>query len=217
MLIYKNNDNWLVEDQLNFKLVEKIDKLIEKNLNNLLKQKDGYSTKGENVEQYWFKLGEDFYFKNHEFETIINEYKSEIISRLKKLDKIDRDLKKKLDLEVTSYWTVIGEENSYHTLHNHNAYHSAGITTVLYLKVPQTNIKNQSENNLFAVLNSNIVNECYEKAPRIVQINPEVGKLLIFPSWILHGTYPQSKGTRQTFNLDFMMKYKKHNKNFAYN
>ena len=38
-----------------------------------------------------------------------------------------------------------------------------------------------------------------------LHINPEVGKLLIFPDWILHGTYPQTKGIRQSFNIDYAL------------
>ena len=44
-------------------------------------------------------------------------------------------------------------------------------------------------------------------------INPEVGKLLIFPDWVLHGTYPQTKGTRQTLNVDYKLTFEENKKN----
>lgn len=56
-------------------------------------------------------------------------------------------------------------------------------------------------------------NILYNNRPKLIDINPEVGKLLIFPSWIIHGTCPQTKGTRQTFNLDFTFFNKEYNKN----
>ena len=54
MKIYENRNNWIIEDQLENKLLEKITNNINENLNNLLKLKEGYSTTGKNAEQYWF-------------------------------------------------------------------------------------------------------------------------------------------------------------------
>jgi hypothetical protein len=52
-------------------------------------------------------------------------------------------------------------------------------------------------------MNSGPNNVFYHSNSKIIHINPEVGKLLIFPDWIIHGTYPQTKGIRQTFNVDY--------------
>jgi hypothetical protein len=62
MRIYENGSNWAIEDQLNEKLVEKINNLIDENLNGLLKLKEGYSTTGKNAEQYWLIKNNDYYF-----------------------------------------------------------------------------------------------------------------------------------------------------------
>jgi hypothetical protein len=217
MKIYENGSNWVIEDQLNEKLVEKINNLIDENLNGLLKLKEGYSTTGKNVEQYWFKKNNDFYFKNKNFEDIKIDYKSQILNRLKKSNILNEEMYKKIDLENKDCWSVIGEENSYHTPHSHNG-NGYEVSTLVYLKVPETNIENESENNLFLLMDANTKNNFYNNKPSTIIINPIVGKLLIFPDWIIHGTCPQSKGIRQTFNMQYTLinkKIKNNNLNYA--
>jgi hypothetical protein len=216
MKIYENGSNWVIEDQLNEDLVKKINNLIDENLNILLKLKEGYSTTGKNAEQYWLIKRNDFYFKNKDFEDIKIDYKSQILNRLKKSNILNEKIQEKIDLENKNCWSVIGEENSYHTPHFHNNGNFDGISTILYLKVPQTNIENNPENNLFLLMNANAKNNCYSNNPSNIIINPSIGKLLIFPDWIIHGTCPQSKGIRQSFNIDYHFIHKKQNNNLNY-
>jgi hypothetical protein len=210
MKIYENGSNWVIEDQLSRELLKKINDLIDQNLNNFLKLKEGYSTRGKNAEQYWL-VANNFYFKNKDFEDIKLECKSQILNRLKKSNILNEKLQKKINLKDNTCWSVIGEENSYHTVHSHENGHSNNslISVVIYLKVPQTNIEHSPENNLFLLMNANITNSFYDSSPQIIHINPVVGKLLIFPNWIIHGTYPQSKGIRQTFNINYEVTYEK--------
>lgn len=204
MKIYENEKNWIIEDSLNLELVNLISNMINNNLNNLLRLKKGYSTKGTNADQYWLIHQEkSFYFKNSNFEDIKKRYANEIINRLKKSNLLSQKHTNFINLKNKNCWSVIGEENSYHTIHFHNSGLYDGISTVLYLNVPSTNNANESENNLFLVMNSSSINPIYQQKPPIITINPEVGKLLIFPDWINHGTYPQTKGIRQTFNIDY--------------
>ena len=105
-------------------------------------------------------------------------------------------------MNPSNAWSVIGEENSYHTIHSHNEGIFDGISTLVYLEVPETNVKDEAENDIFLVTRVGSGNPFYYKIPPYSSINPEVGKLLIFPDWVLHGTYPQTKGIRQTFNID---------------
>jgi hypothetical protein len=204
MKIYKNGANWVIEDHLDKKLVEKINDLIDKNLNHFLKLKEGYSTKGKNSEQYWI-MHNNFYFKNKNFDDIKIECKSQILNRLKKSNILDQRIREEIDLKDNSCWSVIGEENSYHTLHSHKSdfEESSGISAVIYLKVPETNVENSPENNLALLMGTSVTNHFYNKDPEIISINPVVGKILIFPVWVIHGTYPQSKGIRQTFNINY--------------
>ena len=99
------------------------------------------------------------------------------------------------EIKNISKWTVIGEEGSYHVTHKHNLLNSnvkSAISTVTYLKVPEK-LNNDPSGKFYAFLRSN----------ELITISPKVGDIFIFPVWIYHGTYPQSKGTRQTLNLDF--------------
>jgi len=78
-------------------------------------------------------------------------------------------------------WTVIGEEGSYHTIHDHGP---NSVCSVTYLEVPYhplTPVKH-----------------------KVVHISPKPGMIVIFPSWLLHGVYPQGPGIRQTLNVDFV-------------
>ena len=216
MKIYENGSNWVIEDQLNEDLVKKINNLIDENLNILLKLKEGYSTTGKNAEQYWLIKNNDFYFKNKDFEDIKIDYKSQILNRLKKSNILNEKIQKNISLENKNCWSVIGEENSYHTPHFHNNGNFDGISTLTYLKVPQTNVEDEPENNLFLLMNADANNNFYHNNPKIININPSIGKLLIFPDWIIHGTCPQSKGIRQTFNIDYHFIHKKQNNNLNY-
>jgi hypothetical protein len=227
MIIYQNGSNWVIEDQLDEKLVEKINNFIDENLNSLVTYREGHSTKGKNTEQYWLRgnnsyfknvnfedieneqyclKGNNFYFKNDNFEDIKNKLKPQILNRLKKSGILKEIIQAKTELKTTSCWSVVGEENSYHTAHSHpdnNNRNNNGISVIVYLKVPQTNVENEFENNLFLLMNANEENYLYVNKPPIIDINPVVGKVVIFPAHIIHGTYPQSKGIRQTFNINY--------------
>ena len=140
------------------------------------------------------------------------KYKNQILNRIKAADLFDERNKEDIDLKPINAWSVIGEENSYHTIHCHNEGIFDGISTLVYLEVPETNVKDEPENDIFLVTRVGSGNPFYYKIPPYSSINPEVGKLLIFPDWVLHGTYPQTKGIRQTFNIDYRLILKQKNK-----
>lgn len=214
MKIYENGSNWLIEDQLDEKIIEEINNLVDENLNNLLKLKEGYSTTGKNAEQYWLiKKNNDFHFKSKKFESIKSIYKSQILNRLKKSSILNEKVQNSIDIQNSNCWSVIGQQDSYHSPHFHNSGEDLGISTLVYLKVPETNTEDKLENNLYLIMNSGPNNKFYFKKPKYIMINPTVGKLLIFPEWIIHGTLPQSEGIRQTFNLDYHFVHKKENNN----
>ena len=103
------------------------------------------------------------------------------------------------NLDVHSAWTVTGEEGSYHTLHEHGY---GKISTVTYLKVPPPNPPSM-DGGIYLVMHADGFNEVSGPNMRVLPIYPEEGMMLIFPSWILHGVYPQGPGTRQTISFDF--------------
>jgi len=203
MKIIEYGNNWLIEDQLDDELLNDIKNFCDKNLEFLYKDKENYSTTGDNVEQYWIeKRGEKpFYYENKEHENIKRRFREGIHGRLKaaSLLKSDDDTQ----LRQVMAWTVIGEEGSYHTIHNHAAGRHDGISVVLYLNVPESEEKNKS-NSIFLVLHTDPSSKFLNQGcPSIYHKEPEVGTLLIFPYHVPHGTYPQTKGIRQTFNVDY--------------
>ena len=200
MKIIEYGNNWLIEDQLDNELLNDIKNFFDKHLDFLHSDKEGYSTTGDNAKQYWIeKIGENpFYYKNKEHEDIQRRLKKEIYGRLKaaSLLKIDN-----VGLKQNGAWTVIGQEGSYHTIHDHCEGRINGISIVLYLNVPEPKHKS---NSTYFVFHTNPTSDYIkEGCNSIIHINPEVGKVLIFPLHIPHGTYPQTKGIRQTFNIDF--------------
>jgi len=94
-----------------------------------------------------------------------------------------------LKLKLQNAWTIYGEEGTYHTIHRHSQ-ESKYICTVLFLDTSGVSTPN---GDFYAVVH----NQPY-------QYSPKKGDLLIFSSDVCHGTYPQSKGLRQTLNLDFI-------------
>ena len=200
MKIVEYGNSWFIEDQLDDELLNDIKNFFDKNLEFLYTDKEGYSTTGENAEQYWIQMkGEKhFHYKNKEYEDIERRFREGIHGRLKAASLLQFD---DIQLRQSTAWTVIGEEGSYHTIHNHRQGRMEGISAVLYLNVPDSE---DHSNCLFLVLHTDPSNKFFNQGcDSTWHIKPKVGKVLIFPFHIPHGTYPQTKGTRQTFNVDY--------------
>ena len=207
MNILEYGNSWLIEDQLNVELLNEIKDFFYNHLEFLYKDKEGYSTIGNNAEQYWIeKRGEkQFYYKNQEYENIEQKFRKEIHGKLKATSLLRNE---EIELEQNMSWSVIGEENSYHMIHTHSDARMDGISTVLYLNVPESKSDDQS-NSIFLVLHTDPSSHFISQSCSSVHhIKPKVGKFLIFPHHIPHGTYPQTKGIRQTFNVDYVFKFK---------
>lgn len=212
MNILEYGNSWLIEDQLNNELLNVIKDFFDNHLEFLHKDKEDYSTTGNNAEQYWIeKKGKtQFNYKNQEYENIEQKFRKEIHGRLKAASLLRSD---KIELQQNTAWSVIGEEGSYHKIHTHSDSRMDGISTVLYLNVPESKSEDSS-NSIFLVLHTDPSSHFTSQAcPSIKHIKPEVGKLLIFPYHIPHGTYPQTKGIRQTFNVDYSFQFKSKSQN----
>ena len=179
----KFDEDWIIKTKLSNENIQKllldIDlTIIENNLTSNIRGKSSFG----NIKQY--ELDE---YLNPEIKVIEKVIKNCLIKS--KIISFDNEIKN------ISKWTVIGEEGSYHVTHKHNLLNSnvkSAISTVTYLKVPEK-LNNDPSGKFYAFLRSN----------ELITISPKVGDIFIFPVWIYHGTYPQSKGTRQTLNLDF--------------
>ena len=206
MRVYQNNDAWVIESYLDDDLIEEIKIVIQDNLDNLPKHKEGYSTQGKNAEQYWIiDRRKNFFIEDLRFFKFEKEYKKQILNLIKAANLFAEKKQEIIKLNSANAWTVIGEENSYHTIHCHNEGSFEGISTLVYLEVPETNVDDDPENSIFLATSVAPKNLFYYNNVSSLTINPQVGKLLIFPDWILHGTYPQTRGIRQTFNIDYRL------------
>jgi hypothetical protein len=163
-----------------FNLRKKVNKLCtKKNIIDITQR----STRGKKSKQY------NLYNQKEKLIDISNE--------------IIKIFKEKITANATynliSSWTVIGKENSWHSCHKHNTKINH-LATVLYLDVPKKINTHQSGDFFYFLLKENNILE-YNN------IIPKLGDLIIMPIHIFHGAYPQSKGTRQTLNMDFEVIY----------
>ena len=112
-----------------------------------------------------------------------------------------------IKLHACSAWTVLGDEGSYHTIHDHGP---MNVCSVLYLEVPEPQeVENEHDlwkdksGQIYFVMHGSSYNNLGVPNFRVFHVSPKKGMLVIFPSWMLHGVYPQGPGLRQTLNIDF--------------
>jgi hypothetical protein len=159
----------------------KIDLVIKNN--NITSSVEYKSTKGDKSSQF------DLLNYATEFKEVVESIKS-----ITKTSLDDFYKNSKIDLSLISSWSVYGFNGSYHTIHRHNDSQVNHVCTVLYLSVSEYDINNPGT--FFAIVDNNVIHH-----------QPQVGDLLIFPVNLLHGTYPQGYGLRQTLSNDFELKY----------
>lgn len=145
-------------------------------------------------------LGGDHYSTSKEsrqfmlFEHRHDELLVPVIDFIKNLVEQNRGV----NLKLSGAWTVLGQENGYHTVHRHNMTSLEELCTVLYLESPLNTPEQDTDGKgafyYFDYENSHLMCKHFL---------PTKGDLLIFPAYMLHGSYPQAKGLRQTLNLDF--------------
>jgi hypothetical protein len=157
---------------------QQIDNVIKHN--NISNSLEGKSTTGENCAQYM--LLDNI----HQLNDTINVIKDKVKQSLIEYKIILSDD----NLTTVSAWTVFGYENCFHKIHKHNEKNIKHVATVLYLQ--NSDNTTQKPGSIYAITNG-----------EIVTYDPIVGDILIFPTHLLHGTYPQGYGLRQTLNIDF--------------
>ena len=131
----------------------------------------------------------------------------------------------KAPIDCFSMWTVHSYEGDYNPLHDHGTETPIGLSCILYLKVPEqiANLPNPAED--FEGLNSssgavdgftyftwgtNGMRDVNMLRPITEEyVKPEVGTLIMFPSWLRHSVNPFfGDGERRTFsaNINIMKK-----------
>jgi len=140
------------------------------------------------------------------------------------LDKAGKSFVKKgfnRDVIVDAYdaWVVNSYSGDYNPLHSHGVKTEAGLSCILYLKVPEQieNIPNPAEEGVYLNQSSGAVdgftyftwgngdNQDVNRFRTITEeyVKPEVGTMLIFPNWLRHAVMPfYGDGERRTFSAN---------------
>ena len=107
------------------------------------------------------------------------------------------------DMKVASAWTVSGYEGSFHSMHDHGF---STISSIVYTDVPPFDESNSYHKPglPYFVVHGGPVSELSVPQHRVIELMPHEGMLVVFPSFILHGVYPQGPGLRRTLNVDFV-------------
>tara|TARA_R100001163_G_scaffold18893_3_gene16682 strand:+ start:2724 stop:3287 length:564 start_codon:yes stop_codon:yes gene_type:complete len=181
-------DQWIIKTDLD---VKKIDKIVGEYIKSLNPDKHKFiSTAGKQSTQYNIF---NFIRNNKDFQYIYDVVLSSV-----------RQVLKGKDINLLNAWTVLGQEGGYHVVHSHDPNRPFGedqkIATVLYL--------NTTPKSKWQSINEDEAGHFYALYYREGKIKywtyePKKGDLLIFPSNMFHGAYPQPKGLRQTLNMDF--------------
>ena len=194
--IYRySNFNWVIETQY-----DQLDNLKEfLNKTEGVPYKKGLST-SNNSNQYWFLGHGADYSKNTSYQKITKSISKLVKEKLIKYQLIFDDI----NLKPCSCWSVTGVKGSFHKVHDHGLQNS--ICTVTYTQVPE--IMNDEEGYVYFIMSNEIRSPTYASIPKAIELKPKLGKIIIFPSHMLHGVYPYPDGIRQSFNLDFNIKDK---------
>jgi hypothetical protein len=183
--------NWIIETQYSGDI---------NNVINFLDKTDGvFYKKGlstsKNLNQYWFLGKGANYSHSAIYQNIINSIKNQTLRELKYF----KLLFEEIYLDPFTCWSVTGTKGGFHKIHDHGLQNL--ICSIVYTKVPE--VMEDEEGYTFFIMSNDIRHQNYASVPKSIEIKPEIGKMIIFPSHILHGVYPYPEGIRQTFNLDF--------------
>lgn len=115
-------------------------------------------------------------------------------------------LPKNKQVAIDEIWSVHSYEGDYNPIHDHGTKTIMGISTTAWTKVPQQILDQPTSGSpLYSKYNSSgscdgylafnygrneIMNVERLRPPQSAEMQPEVGKLLLFPSWLQHMVYP---------------------------
>ena len=159
----------------------------------------------------------------------VGEMFSGVLQRLAK-EYVNRTVGIECDTSMESMWTVHSYSGDYNPVHDHGTRTPMGVSCIMYLQVPRciARLGNPSEN--FEGLNessgavdgftyltwgTNGMRDVNMLRPITEEyIKPEVGTLIMFPSWLRHGVMPffsnKEDDERRTFsaNINITLKEK---------
>ena len=195
-------------DELNTHIEEELDGAVD-----FSDKLVGQINRNEKSAQTGFSLEDE---TGKAFSTVLKKLAETYMKNVTKLD---------FAAQVNDAWTVHSYEGDYNPLHDHGTETPIGLSCILYLKVPEqiANLPNPAED--FEGLNSssgavdgftyftwgtNGMRDVNMLRPITEEyVKPEVGTLIMFPSWLRHSVNPFfGDGERRTFsaNINIMKK-----------
>jgi hypothetical protein len=180
------------------KLIENLNNLIDTKLNENCLVNYGYELAG--------RIENEFDILKHLDHSMLEEFNIYINHYLQKTEEIN----KIKNYVLLSCWFNDQKENEYNPLHVHFGHSYAGISSVLFLKIPnaiyQAKGKNNNEEPKDGRLEFVSGNQSYcGRYNKIV--HPQIGKLYLFPYYLHHTVYPfKGEGIRRSlsFNIDLI-------------
>ena len=159
----------------------------------------------------------------------VGEMFSGVLQRLAK-EFVDRSIGIECETSMESMWTVHSYNGDYNPVHDHGTRTPMGVSLIYYLKVPRCIERlgnpaeefgglNESSGNVdgftYLTWGSNGMRDINMLRPITEEyIKPEVGSLIMFPSWLRHGVMPffstVKDDERRTFsaNININLKQK---------
>lgn len=197
--IFFNGNNWVIKENVGLDFLNRINPLIDKFCENKIPlKKDQTNTKVLDLSTVG-SLSDQYSIRKEIIDKgllkLLNEYMQICENICKDYCVIEKH--KKFSWKVA--WTVIGGKGGFHTIHDHKR--QDGICSILYLKCRKELMTPFGET--YFVLNADCHNNDLINLKKTVTIPPEEGNIILFPSYILHGTYPQTSEMRQSLNVDF--------------
>ena len=124
-------------------------------------------------------------------------------------------LKNPKQVMIDETWSVHSYDGDYNPIHDHGTKTVMGISTTAWTKVPkQIGAKATANTPTYSLYNesghsdgcisfqygmNSVIDSERLRPPQSFVMTPEVGKLLVFPSWLQHMVYPfKGKGERRT-------------------
>ena len=124
-------------------------------------------------------------------------------------------LKNPKQVMIDETWSVHSYDGDYNPIHDHGTKTVMGISTTAWTKVPkQIGAKAAANTPTYSLYNesghcdgciafqygmNSVIDTERLRPPQSFVMTPEVGKLLVFPSWLQHMVYPfKGKGERRT-------------------
>ena len=177
--------------------ISKIKKSLIKKLNDEFDLKS--TTKKKNYSsKLASQIKDEVLFSNN----FVKKYIYRDLTKLIKKFLIKENVKKIKNIKILNFWVVRQFKGEYNPIH----YHQGDISGVGYIKIPRFIFSNKKVKFKKDLTNGTIDFINGQKAflsNSIHNIKPEVGKLIIFPNYLMHTVYPFNvEGERRSFSFN---------------